>query len=77
MKVAISQGYGSEYVVLDARTKVPLSDVVLIFPLLDKAALCVLQEIVKDGDACSSHEIMQAVERYEKAWETIENMLQT
>lgn len=70
MKLMLSNGIGSELLVINAKTKEVLSDALILFPMQDKQALEIMQNYVKSGNA--PIDITQAYNRYERAWDNIE-----
>jgi len=65
LSAKLSDGYGSEYVVLDAKDHKPVAGVVLLFPMSDKAALSALRHYLD-----THREVLPALEKH---WEQCAN----
>jgi len=70
MKAKLSNGYGSQYVVIERETGAPISNVVLLFPMKDREALLVLRKYL-DSNRDLLPELERAYERFEKEWKHI------
>jgi hypothetical protein len=70
MKISLSQGYFSEFVVLENKTGKPVADVMLLLPLQEREAFDLLKQHVNSGEA--TPDIVQAFQRYERQWEDLD-----
>lgn len=65
----LSQGYGSEFIVLNAQTKEVVSDVLLLYPLQNKEEFEIMRQyVIQHNDTA----LAQALKRYEEVWNAIE-----
>ena len=70
MKAKLSNGYGSEFVVIERATGAPVSNVVLMFPMSDKQAFMVLRKYL-DSNREVYTELESLYERCQREWKHI------
>ena len=74
MKISLSQGYFSDYVVLEAKSGLPIADVMLLLPLQDRESFNLLKTFIDSGEA--TPDIIQAFARYQRQWEDLDRAIE-
>ena len=71
MKAKLSNGYTSELVVLETASGVPISNVVLLFPMKDREAMIALRKYL-DSTRETIPELERLYEQCEREWKHID-----